>query len=140
MDNLLIEKVIDSPILEVWKAISDSVSISKWFMKNNFRAELGAHFQFKAEANKNWDGVISCVVTKIDPPAFLSYSWTGSHIGYPTHVQWKLSSIGDKTKLELKHIGLKSSTDPSAINWFDSHLKGWTSFVNQLATTLKKKL
>ena len=138
MNNILIEKVFEFPIQKVWQAISDPIELSKWFMKNNFKAEEGAQFQFRANPSENWDGIISCIVTHLEPPKRLSYSWTGNHIGYMTNVHWKLSVINDKTKLELKHEGFQSIKDSSTINWFDAHSKGWNNFLEKLSETLKQ--
>lgn len=136
MNNIIIEKVFEMPLKKVWKAISDPMALSKWFMENNFQAKEGVHFQFRTKPNENWDGIINCVVTHIDPPRQLSYSWTGKHIGYMTNVHWKLSVVNDKTKLELRHEGFQSINDSSTINWFDAHTKGWNNFLDQLSKTL----
>ena len=136
MTDIRIEKVFEWPIEKVWNAISNSTALSKWFMKNSFKAQDGAHFQFRTDPTDTWDGIINCVVTHIEAPRQLSYSWTGTHLGYITNIHWKLSVVDHTTKLELKHEGFQSTKDSSSINWFDAHTKGWNNFLEHLAETL----
>ena len=138
MNEIIIERIIDCPIQEVWDAISNPNSLAKWFMKNNFRPELGASFQFMAPPNNNWDGLIDCKITHIEPPNRLSYSWTGSHIKYMTYVHWTLSTFDGRTKLALRHEGFRVSLSSSPIDWFAAHSKGWDNFLNQLSETVKQ--
>ena len=109
MENILIEKIFDSSIDKVWQAISDAESIAQWFMPSDLKAEQGTKFQFRVPPNENWNGLISCVVTKVKAPTQLSYSWTTDLMGYMTNVHWTLTEVDGKTKLELKHEGFQKN-------------------------------
>lgn len=48
-----------SPIDQVWKALTDSEILAKWIWNNDFKPEVGHKFQFRAEPNEWWDGIVN---------------------------------------------------------------------------------
>jgi uncharacterized protein YndB with AHSA1/START domain len=58
-----------------WRALTTSHLIADWLMENDFAAIEGHRFTFRATPVSGWSGVTNCVVLKVGPPRFLSYSW-----------------------------------------------------------------
>ncbi|WP_300670753.1 SRPBCC domain-containing protein [Soonwooa sp.] len=65
----------------VWKAVTDSKLLGTWFMENDFEPVLGREFTFRMKPQKGWDGITHCQVLKIQPQAFLSYTYRGEATG-----------------------------------------------------------
>lgn len=77
-----------SSIEEVWNALTDSDTLAKWIWKNDFKPIVGHKFQFRAEPNEWWDGIVDCEVLEVNEPHSLSYTWASA--GESTTVTWTL--------------------------------------------------
>jgi uncharacterized protein YndB with AHSA1/START domain len=89
----------------VWDALTDPAALRAWLMENDFQPKLGHKFQFKAQPQPGWRGIVDCEVLTLDRPWKLSYSWQGDLNKPPQTVTWTLSKQGDGTKLFLEHTG-----------------------------------
>ena len=47
----------EQPPEKIWRAITDSETLAKWMMPNDFKPELGHEFQFRAKPMGGWDGI-----------------------------------------------------------------------------------
>jgi len=94
-------------IEKLWAAVTDSEKLEKWVLKNNFKPIVGYQFQFRAEPNEYWDGVIDGEVLAVEPPNRLSYTWA---VGDEKHtVVWTLQELEDgKVNLHLEQTGFSN--------------------------------
>ncbi|MEB2298902.1 SRPBCC domain-containing protein [Lysinibacillus xylanilyticus] len=98
-----------SSIEKVWNALTDSDTLEKWIWKNDFEPIVGHKFQFRAEPNEWWDGIVNCEVLKVEEPHTLSYTWASA--GEITTVTWTLTQGEDgTTNLHLDQSGFSEAT------------------------------
>jgi uncharacterized protein YndB with AHSA1/START domain len=76
-----IKKYLPYPIPTVWKAITDSDILGRWFMENNFEPVLNREFTFKMAPQKGWDGITHCKVTELEDQHKISFTYRGSASG-----------------------------------------------------------
>lgn len=128
--------VINSPVAEVWKALTDPAKIEQWMlMPNNFKPELNRDFSFKAEMDGNkFD--IKCKVLEIDESKKLVYSWSAPIFEGITTVRIQLKSENGGTELTLVHSGFAESEKDA----MESHSKGWElRFVEKLKEVAERE-
>lgn len=94
----------EKPPEKIWRAITDSDTLAKWLMPNNFKPELGHEFEFRAKPVGGWDGIARCKVLEIDPPRKLVYSWGASN-GIATIVTYLLEPEAGGTWLRFSQTG-----------------------------------
>ncbi|MGN4125260.1 SRPBCC family protein [Lysinibacillus sphaericus] len=98
-----------SSIEQVWNALTDSDTLAKWIWKNDFKPIVGHQFQFRAEPNEWWDGIVDCKVLEVNEPHLLSYTWASA--GESTTVTWTLTKDSDGTiLLHLDQTGFSEET------------------------------
>ncbi|MGE7694473.1 SRPBCC family protein [Lysinibacillus sp. NPDC094177] len=98
-----------SSIEKVWNALTDSDILEKWIWKNDFKPIVGHQFQFRAEPNEWWDGIVNCEVLKVEEPHTLSYTWASA--GETTTVTWTLTEGSDgTTHLHFDQSGFSEAT------------------------------
>ncbi|EON72302.1 SRPBCC family protein [Lysinibacillus sphaericus] len=98
-----------SSIEQVWNALTDSDTLAKWIWKNDFKPLVGHQFQFRAEPNEWWDGIVDCKVLEVNEPHLLSYTWASA--GESTTVTWTLTKDSDGTVLlHLDQTGFSEET------------------------------
>lgn len=112
-------------IEKLWAAVTDSDKLEKWVLKNNFKPIVGYKFQFRAEPNEYWDGVIDGEVLLVDEPNKLSYTWA---VGEEKHtVVWTLQDLGDgKVNLHLDQTGF------SNVHGLEGARHGWSAWCGEL--------
>jgi uncharacterized protein YndB with AHSA1/START domain len=97
----------------LWEALTNPAALAEWLMPNNFRAELGATFEFLTDPTPICgSGVTKCEVTELDPNRRMSWSWLRdagpNGKGHPPmNVTWTLIPEGDGTRLVLEQTGLE---------------------------------
>lgn len=102
---VVLDVEMNSPIDRVWRALTDSETLSKWMMfkTNDFKPEVGHTFQFKDAPY--FDGVIRCEVTEVDEPHRLTYTWQTEGVGGEPHatvVTWTLEEADGVTTVHLE--------------------------------------
>lgn len=123
-------------IEKVWKALTDVEILSKWIWNNDFKPVVGHKFQFRAEPNEWWDGIVNGEVLEVEEPYKLSYTWASQ--GETTTVTWTLKeSSNNTTQLHFEQSGFSEETKayPGALEGAKS---SWTQFCEQLKTILEK--
>ena len=94
------------PVNDVWEALTDKQALSQWLMDTaDFQPIVGTKFQFRSTPSKHWRGYVDCIVTEVDPPKLISYSWCGDDNGATTTVTWQLKPTPNGTELTLTHSG-----------------------------------
>ncbi len=127
-------QLYDFPMKEVWNAISSAEEISAWFIKADFKAEVGYKYRFTHE-NTNIVGT----VLESDPFHNLVYTWVIEGTGVETTVRWKLEEKDGGTQVTLEHTGIENyPNEEMALNMFNSFSEGWENCFANLGKYLKK--
>ncbi|TVX93365.1 SRPBCC family protein [Paenibacillus agilis] len=115
-------------IAKLWSAITDPNKLEKWVLPNDFKPEVGHRFQFRAEPNEWWDGLIEGEVLVVEEPDRLSYSWAS---GEEKHlVVWTLQDLGDgKVNLHLEQTGF---SNPHGLEGAKYGWSGWCAKLEQV--------
>ncbi|MFF2890157.1 SRPBCC family protein [Paenibacillus sp. NPDC057967] len=119
----------NTTIEKLWAAVTDSEKLEKWVLKNDFRPIVGHRFQFRAEPNEYWDGVINGEVLVVEPPSRLSYTWA---VGEEKHtVVWTLQELGDGgVNLHLEQTGFSNPHGLAGAK------HGWSAWCGELEKLL----
>lgn len=132
-EPLVVERIFDAPVQQVWEAITNVNNIGRWFFDlKEFKPEVGFKFEFTVE-HEGFTYRHLCQVTDVIPQKKLAYTWR--YDGYEGHslVTFELVAEGDKTRLKLTHDGLE--TFPKTPQFARKNfMQGWTSLVG---TSLK---
>lgn len=122
---------LDASILTVWQAVTTSEMLAQWLMPNDLQLTLGHTFNFRSQPMGDWDGVIQCKLTELEPPNRISFSWSAMNMNH--HVSFVLNEKDGKTQFTLVHSGW---SQPSAM--FRGIMdEGWVKNVEQLKTLIK---
>jgi uncharacterized protein YndB with AHSA1/START domain len=101
------QELAQSPSV-VWRALTDPVLISEWFLPTDFAPVVGQAFTFTRTANAHlhFSDIIDCQVNVIEPGRLLAYAWTDAEYQeFKSTVTWTLRPHGTGTTLELEHAG-----------------------------------
>ncbi|PRY78652.1 SRPBCC family protein [Alkalibacterium olivapovliticus] len=124
-------------IEKVWTALTDSKTLSKWIWSNDFEPVIGHTFQFRAEPNDWWDGIVNCKVLEIEEPYKLSYTWHSAE--EETIIVWRLEEQADgSTTLTLDQSGFSEETKVTK-GAIQGAVYSWTEFCRKLETLLVTK-
>jgi len=124
--SFVIEQIYNSPIEQVWSALTDHEKLKKWyFQMDNFKPEVGFIFRFSG-SDKGITFWHKCVIKEVIPPRKLVHTWAYEEYPGESIVSWELFEEGDQTRLRLTHTGLETfpQDDPSFAK--ESFAKGWT--------------
>lgn len=120
------------PIERVWRVLTDSPTIERWLMENDFQPAVGHRFTFRTQPMPalDFDGIIHCEVTAVEPPRLLAHTWTNKTVD--TVVTYRLERAQqngvDGTRLRFEHAGfdLSKPADAAAYNGMAG---GWRTMV-----------
>jgi uncharacterized protein YndB with AHSA1/START domain len=123
-----------SSIEQVWSALTDSDTLAKWIWKNDFKPIVGHKFQFRAEPNEWWDGIVDCEVLEVDEPYKLSYTWASA--GETTTITWTLKKDPSGTiHLHFDQTGFSEATKAHK-GAIEGAKSAWTDMGEQLEKVL----
>lgn len=123
-----------SSIEQVWNALIDSDTLTKWIWDNNFKPIVGYKFQFRAEPSEWWDGIVNGEVLEVDELQKLSYTWESA--GEITTVTWTLGKDAEGTiHLHLDQTGFSEATKARE-GAIEGAKYGWTSMSDKLEKVL----
>jgi len=123
-----------SSIEQVWNALTDSDTLAKWVMENDFKPVVGHKFQFRNEPSEWWNGIVDCEVLVVDEPHLLSYTWASA--GESTTVTWTLKTGSDGTiNLNLDQTGFSEETKAQE-GAIEGAKYAWTQMGEQLEKVL----
>lgn len=78
MENkeLVIERVFDAPVENVWQAITENELMKQWYFDlAEFKAEKGFKFEFTGGPSPDRQYLHLCEITEVIPKKKLTYSW-----------------------------------------------------------------
>jgi len=116
---------------KVWDSISDGKAISDWFIKADFKAEMGYQYTFTHE-----DTIINGEVKEVNRPKKLAYTWIIKGVGIETLVEWILEEKDGGTELTIVHSGFDKYSDEKRESVFSAHSGGWEHQLSSLAKFL----
>ena len=128
--TVVIERDIAHPPEKIWRALTEPHLIAEWLMKNDFRPDVGHHFNLTGE----WGGVLDCEVLDIEPHRTLSYSWNFTHddaaFDLRSIVTFTLTPTAAGTHLRVEQSGFR----PEQKQAFGGAKLGWQQFLEKLET------
>ena len=124
--SVILEKTFPHPPEKVWRALTDPHLLAQWLLANDFAPTPYHKFQFRADPNPQWNGLIDCEVLLIDPPRQLSYTW--SSLGLNSVVLFTLIPTESGTHLRMEQSGFR----PDQQFAFKGASYGWRNFLNNL--------
>lgn len=108
--SIVVEREMPHAPDKIWRALTTSALIADWLMANDFEAEPGHRFQFRATPVPGWSGITNCEVIEIDPPHRLAYRWgdgSESASGLRTLVTWTLTPTAAGTLVRMEQSGFR---------------------------------
>lgn len=124
-ETVIVEREFRHKPEKIWRAITESALIEDWLMSNDFKAEPGHEFTFRAD----W-GSVKCKVLDVDPPETLSYTW--SAMGLDSVVTFTLAPTSTGTLLRMEQEGFASDSDQN----YRGAVFGWNRFLETLGTVV----
>ena len=125
-EPFVIERVYNTPVSKVWKAITDEEQMKQWYFNiAAFKPKPGFEFTFDGGSEEKMYTHL-CKVLEVVPEKKLSYSWAYKDYTGNSVVTFELFDESDKTTLKLIHAGLE--TFPQDLKDFsrESFTQGWT--------------
>jgi uncharacterized protein YndB with AHSA1/START domain len=92
-----LERVLEHDQARVWAMLTESAHLADWLAPGTIELRMGgaARLNFVDSGT-----VIDSIVTAIDPPRLIEYSWSGP--GEPLRpVRWETEPVGGGTRLSL---------------------------------------
>jgi uncharacterized protein YndB with AHSA1/START domain len=137
------EILIPQPREQVWRALTDSVTLAEWMFPNDFEPRVGHRFTFRVPPNPkvNFEGlIVRCEVLECEPPRAndggrLAFSWSAGGPVENTQVSYRLEPDGNGTRLLFEHSGFDVS-QPFGEHAFKGAEYGWAKMFKQLATVV----
>jgi len=134
--DVSLEYKFTNSIENVWNALTDSETLAKWIMENDFKPIVGHKFQFRTEPNEWWNGIVDCEVLVVEEPYRLSYIWASA--GETTTVTWTLKEVSEGTvQLNLDQTGFSEETK-ARVGAIEGATHAWTNMGNQLGKVLSE--
>lgn len=112
--------------------------VGEWLMQNDFAAQEGHRFTFRATPVPGWSGVTNCMVLKVEAPRLLAYSWgdgTESDSGLKTVVTWLLTPEGMATRVRMEQSGFRPADERGYIGMGS----GWPRILERLEQVTSKQ-
>lgn len=129
----VIEKTINAPAVDVWKAISDKDEMKLWYFDlAEFKAEVGFKFEFSAGESPEKEYLHRCIIKVVEVYKKLMYSW--EYPGYEgiSYVTFELEARGNETHLKLTHEGLDSFPTSNKDFAPENFAMGWTDIIGNI--------
>ncbi len=133
--DILITRVFDANIDQVWKAITSKEQMQRWYFDlAEFKAEVGFQFQFTGGPSPEKQYLHLCEITEVIPNKKLTYSWRYDGHAGNSFVTFELSSEGNSTHLKFTHKGIDSFPADNPNFAIGNFIEGWNYIIH---TSLK---
>lgn len=133
MENqpIIIERIFNTPISKVWKAITDKNEMKIWYFDlAEFKAEIGFKFQFTGGPSPDKQYLHLCEITEAIPENKLTYSWCYDGYDGISYVTFELFSQDSKTLLRLTHKGIETFPAKNPDFAIQNFSEGWNDIIN----------
>ena len=127
--TVIIERLFNAPVQQVWKAITDKEQMKRWYFDlSDFKPEIGFEFSFPGQGHKGEQYLHLCTVKEVVVEKKLAYSWTyKDQPGYSV-VTFELIPEQGGTRVKLTHQGIE--TFPAHPDFAkESFTEGWTYII-----------
>ncbi len=129
---ILIQQVFDTPIHQVWSAITEFDELKNWYfdMLHSFEAKEGAYTEFTVQV-KDRTFVHQWLITEVFEPKKIAYEWTFDGYEGKGLSSFLLSEKNGQTILDFSFEVLEPF--PQNVPEFqrESGLQGWAFFINK---------
>ncbi|GLQ56875.1 SRPBCC family protein [Devosia nitrariae] len=133
--TVVVERQIPYPAEKIWRALTQPHLMEEWLMKNDFKPDVGHHFNLRGD----WGGVLDCEVLDIEPERTLSYTWNFAHedpaYGLTSVVTFTLTPTDAGTHLRVEQSGFR----PEQTQAFGGAHAGWKEFLGKLEQVVARE-
>lgn len=137
-DDLVIEMTYNTPIVNVWSAITNVDEMKSWYFQlEEFKPKVGFKFDFIGGPEDGIQYLHLCEVTEVLEGTKITYSWRYDNYPGNSLVTWELFDKGEQTLLRLTHAGIHTLEEGGTDFAKENFAKGWNHFVH---TALKDYL
>jgi uncharacterized protein YndB with AHSA1/START domain len=131
--SVIIEREVPFPPEKIWRALTQPHLIEEWLMKSDFKPVAEHRFNFRADPNPHWNGIVDCEVVTVEPNKTLSYTWDA--LGLKSVVTWTLTPTGTGTHLRMEQSGFR----PDQPQNYNGAKYGWQNFFAKLEQVLARE-
>jgi len=129
--SIVVEREMPHPPEKIWRALTQRSLLEQWLLENDFEPVVGRRFSFRRTPLPQWNGVIDCEVTLVEPPTRLVYRWSPFD-GLKTVVAWTLTPTKNGTLVRMEQSGF----GPGQGGAFQGASYGWRKFIGGLEAVL----
>lgn len=127
--KIQLSKFIQHPPAKVWRALTESAIVAKWWAAGDVRAVVGHRFTLDMGP---W-GQQSCEVIAVEHERLLSYSFAPGTLD--TTITWRLEPEQSGTRLYLEHSGFDLDS-PLGKTAFEGMGRGWPGILDRIGTAI----
>ncbi|MFZ0607548.1 MAG: SRPBCC domain-containing protein [Xanthobacteraceae bacterium] len=134
--SVVVERELPYPPAKLWRALTQPQLIAEWLMNNDFEPAVGHRFNFRAEPQPGWNGIIDCEVLVVEPNKSLSYTWNSGEadLAIKSVVTLSLTPTGAGTLLRMEQTGFR----PEQKQNYQGAKYGWQHFFGKLEQVLAR--
>ncbi|MGB7075593.1 MAG: SRPBCC domain-containing protein [Xanthobacteraceae bacterium] len=134
--SVVVERELPYPPAKLWRALTQPQLIAEWLMNNDFEPAVGHRFNFRAEPQPGWNGIIDCEVQVVEPNKSLSYTWNSGEadLAIKSVVTLSLTPTGAGTLLRMEQTGFR----PDQKQNYQGAKYGWQHFFGKLEQVLAR--
>jgi uncharacterized protein YndB with AHSA1/START domain len=133
-DSIIKEVILDEPVSVVWRALTDSAEMKKWYFDiPGFKTEPGFEFQFYGGTEEK-QYLHLCRITEVIPEKKISHSWRYDSYPGNSFVTFELIPEGSKTRVRLTHEGVETFPSDNPDFAKKNFVEGWNEIIG---TSLK---
>ncbi|MFZ1922376.1 MAG: SRPBCC domain-containing protein [Xanthobacteraceae bacterium] len=134
--SVVVERELPYPPAKLWRALTQPQLIAEWLMNNDFEPTVGHRFNFRAEPQPGWNGIIDCEVLVVEPNKSLSYTWNSGEadLAIKSVVTLSLTPTGAGTLLRMEQTGFR----PDQKQNYQGAKYGWQHFFGKLEQVLAR--
>ena len=118
------ERLIRRPAVQVWAALTVPERVADWLARAEIDLRLGGRYALSFHGGED---VMVGVITRIEPPRLLEFSWRENQGPAESRVLWELEPDGDACRLKLTHIFPPDAPD------LEGFVSGWHVHLDDLA-------
>lgn len=122
MTTINVDQFLAKPPEVVWRSLTEPERLARWWAAGDIAPVVGHRFALDMGG---W-GKVACVVTEVEPPRRLSYTFGEDTMGWT--LTWRLVAEGAGTRLFLEHAGFDLD-DPQHARAYENMSRGWVGTV-----------